>query len=159
MPIISFAPGSKVTFGRSLMLISDSHFSEPGVSHPVVLRTLTPVAFLSVGDQVGMSGSSVCAAESVKIGNDCLLGADVLITDTDFHSTTAKGPRLHQKNAKTAPVVVGDNVFIGARSIVLKGVTIGDHAVIGAGSVVTEDVPERAVVAGVPARVVGWSQR
>ena len=63
---------------------------------------------------------------------------------------------MAQDNVRTAPVAIGDNVFIGARSLVLKGVEIGDNAVVGAGSVVTSDVPVNAVVAGVPARVVDW---
>ena len=54
-----------------------------------------------------------------------------------------------------APVVIGDRVFVGAGAIVQMGVTIGDEAVIGAGAVVTKDVPPRAIVTGVPARVVG----
>lgn len=156
LPVISFARGSTTAFGQGLVLVSDSHFSEPGVSHPVVLRTLTPKAVLAVGNNVGMSGCAVCAAESVTIGNDCLLGADVIVADTDFHPIKPDGRRWRRDGVLTAPIVIGDNVFLGARSIVLKGVTIGDNAVVGAGSVVVNDVPVNAVAAGTPARVVGW---
>lgn len=92
-PIFSFAKGSTALFGRNLMLVSHSRFSEPGVSHPVVLRTLTPEALLTVGDNVGMSGCTICAAQRVTIGNECLLGADVFIADTDFHPIGPEGRR------------------------------------------------------------------
>jgi acetyltransferase-like isoleucine patch superfamily enzyme len=108
-----------------------------------------------VGENVGMSGCTICAAERVSIGNDCLLGADVLIADTDFHPIDPDGRRWRKDGVRTAPVDIGDNVFIGARTMVLKGVRIGDNAVIGAGSVVTTDVPADAVAAGSPARVIG----
>jgi acetyltransferase-like isoleucine patch superfamily enzyme len=65
--------------------------------------------------------------------------------DTDQHA-------LPDGQMESAPIVIGDRAWIGARAIVLKGVTIGHDAVIGAGSVVTRDVPPRAVVGGVPAR-------
>ena len=58
-------------------------------------------------------------------------------------------------NRVTRPVLIGDNVFIGAQSIILKGVTIGENAIIGAGSVVTQDVPANAIAAGNPCKVVG----
>jgi acetyltransferase-like isoleucine patch superfamily enzyme len=154
-PIVRCAPGSTLVVGRNAMLISDSRFSEPGVSHPCVLRTLRSGASLTVGDNVGMSGCSICAAECVSIGDDCLLGADVLITDTDFHAVDPEGRRWRKDGVRTASVHIGRNVFIGARSMVLKGVSIGDDAVVGAGSVVTSDVPAGAVAAGSPARVIG----
>jgi acetyltransferase-like isoleucine patch superfamily enzyme len=154
-PIVSFAPGSRVSLGRDLRLISDSRFSEPGVNHPVVLRTVAPGAVLVIGDHVGMSGCTVCAARSVIIGCRCLLGADVFIADTDFHAVDPAARLRRERAGAGAPARIGDNVFVGARAMILKGVTtIGDDAVIGAGSVVTSDIPAGAVAAGVPARVV-----
>lgn len=58
------------------------------------------------------------------------------------------------QQGQRAPIVIGNDVFIGARSIILKGVTIGDAAIIGAGSVVTKDVPAGAIAAGNPAKIV-----
>ena len=96
-----------------------------------------------------MFGSSIVAAQHVKIGDDCLIGTHVSIMDCDFH-------RVEDKSWDTSgqPVTLEDRVWLGNRSIVLKGVTIGHDAVVAAGSVVTRDVPPRTVVAGVPARVV-----
>ena len=89
------------------------------------------------------------------IGNNVLIGSGCLISDTDSHPIDWED-RLYDRNEKTrkVPIVIEDNVFIGARSIILKGVTIGEGAVIGAGSVVSKDVPPYSIVCGNPARVV-----
>ncbi|MDZ7677395.1 MAG: acyltransferase [Acidimicrobiales bacterium] len=114
-------------------------------------------AQISIGAGTGLSGVSLCSVRSIEIGNNCLIGADVMIADTDFHAIS---PIRHRHAPKPLGslndrVRIGSNVFIGARSIVLKGVSIGDDAVIGAGSVVTGDVPSGAIAAGSPAKVVG----
>jgi len=137
------------------MLVSHSRFSEPGVNHPCILRTLGAAANLTVGDNVGMSGGTVCAVESVTIGGNCLLGANAFVADTDFHPTQAADRRWRKEGVRTAPVNIGRNVFIGANALVLQGVSIGEHAVVGAGSVVASDVMPNTVVAGSPARVIG----
>jgi acetyltransferase-like isoleucine patch superfamily enzyme len=112
-------------------------------------------AEIQIGDDTGMSGTTVCAMTSVIIGRGCLIGADVMIVDTDFHPIAPEGRRYSAEGVTSAPVRIGDNVFIGARTIVLKGVTIGDNTVIGAGSVVTKNLPANVVAAGNPARVLG----
>lgn len=154
-PEIAAVPGSTLRLGRGVKLISESAFNEIGVAHACTLRTMGPGAEIVVGDGVGMSGTSVCATTSVRIGARTLLGADTLVTDTDSHALSAED-RASRRPAASAPVVMGEDVFVGARSVVLKGVTIGDGAVIGACSVVTRDVPAGAIAAGVPAKVVGW---
>lgn len=154
-PIVRLARDSRVVFGCNLVLVSNSYFSEPGVNHPCIIRTLRPSARIIVGDDVGMSGCSVCAAEQVTIGNCCLFGANTLVTDSDFHPVEPEGRRYRRDNVRVSPVRIGDNVFVGAGAMILKGVTIGENAVIGAGSVVTSDVPADTIAAGVPARPVG----
>ncbi len=152
-PIVSRWEGSRISIGSRSVLVSDSRATALGVRGPVILRTLAAGAELLIGDDVGMSGSVVCAASSVTIGASSLLGADVMIFDTDFHPLDTDSRRYTQLSypADAAAVVVSENVFIGARSIICKGVTIGRNAVIGAGSVVTRSVPENSVFAGVPA--------
>jgi len=95
------------------------------------------------------AGVSISACREVRIGSQCEIGPGVLIMDNDFH--IAGDPTQHPPSK---PVRIGNRVWIGARAIVLKGVTVGDAATIAAGSVVTADVPAGAVVAGVPARVI-----
>lgn len=154
-PIVSISPQSRFIVGHDCTMVSLSQFSEPGVNHPCVLRTLQPNASLVLGDHVGMSGVSICAGDSVTIGSECLLGANVFISDTDFHPIAAEQRRFSKGEAHTAPVEIGRNVFIGAGAYILKGTTVGDHAVVAAASVVVNDVPSRTIVAGVPARAVG----
>ena len=103
-----------------------------------------------------MSGTTVCAAYRITIGARVLIGADVMIADTDFHEVD-QIPRRHlpiPTPSERDAVSIGDDVFIGARSIVLKGSSIGNGSVIAAGSVVTGDIPAGVVAGGVPAKVL-----
>jgi maltose O-acetyltransferase len=74
-----------------------------------------------------------------------------MMLDNDFHRVE---PERRLERPPSAPIVIGENVWVGARVIVMAGVTVGDDSCIGAGSVVTADVPPRTLVAGVPARVI-----
>ena len=113
-------------------------------------------ATLTVGDNVGISQAALICHCSVTIGNDVKIGGGACVYDTDFHSldpvTRRGGEDLKHRAEK--PVVIGDNVFIGAKSLILKGVTIGENSIIGAGSVVTKSVPPNEIWAGNPARFV-----
>jgi len=86
MPVISIYPGSECRIGEGCMLISVSFATALGVNHPVVLRTLSRKAEIEIGSHVGISGGSICAARSIVIGDWTMIGANVTITDTDFHS-------------------------------------------------------------------------
>ena len=94
----------------------------------------------------------VISETCVTIGQNCLIGDAVLILDSDFHALSREGRR--SLPAITAPVVLEDNVFIGSRTIILKGVTIGKDSVIGAGSVVARSIPSGVIAAGNPAKVI-----
>lgn len=108
---------------------------------------------MTIGDRVGVSGSTISAAQQVTIGDDVLIGSGCIITDSDAHPVRF-ADRLDHARTGIAPVTIEDGVFIGARCIILKGVTIGKQSVIGAGSVVAKDVPPQVVAAGNPAVVV-----
>jgi acetyltransferase-like isoleucine patch superfamily enzyme len=137
------------------MLISVSFATALGVTHPVVLRTLAPEAKIKIGARVGISGGTICAAKLVLIGEGTLLGANVTIADTDFHSlNSGRRASKNDEDAGVAAVTIGKNVFIGTNAIILKGVTIGDNTVIGAGSVVTKSIPPNVVAAGNPCRTI-----
>ena len=110
-------------------------------------------AKLLIGDHVGISSSCVWVTQSVTIGDYVNIGADSIIVDTDAHHLDWQARRNHGKrNCK--PIVIEDDVFIGTRSIILKGVTIGARSVIGAGSVVTKDIPADCIAAGNPCKVI-----
>jgi acetyltransferase-like isoleucine patch superfamily enzyme len=105
---------------------------------------------LEIGDNVFVNfGTSLVAANRITIGDDCLIGTHVMVMDCDFHRVEDKS-----WDVSGLPIIIEDRVWLGNRSIVLKGVRIGHDSVVAAGAVVTHDVPARTVVAGNPARVV-----
>jgi acetyltransferase-like isoleucine patch superfamily enzyme len=153
-PIITRHAGSTIRIGRNVVLCSRSADTALGVAHPVIIRTLSPDARIEVGDDAGLSGTTICAATSVSIGAECLIGADVSIVDTDFHPLAPTGRRYSREGIAHFPVAIGRNVFIGTGSRILKGAQIGDDTVIGAGSVVTGTIPAGVIAAGNPCRVL-----
>ncbi|MBR5902244.1 acyltransferase [bacterium] len=155
-PLVHMEKGGSMTLGDNCVLCSSSKANFAGVNHPVILALLRPGAKLEIGDDTGISGGSFCAAQSVKIGSGCLIGANALVTDCDFHALKPEG-RRHNSNPNDvgcAPVVIEDNVWLGANVTVLKGVRIGRDSVVAAGSVVTRDLPAGVLAAGVPAKVI-----
>ncbi len=122
-----------------------------GANHAVILCTWQAGAVLRIGEGFAMTGGSLCAAESVTIGDGVLVGANCTIIDSDFHPSDAAERRADPKAGKTAPVVIEDGVFIGMNSLVLKGVHLGKGSTVAAGSVVTHDVPAGALAGGNPA--------
>jgi acetyltransferase-like isoleucine patch superfamily enzyme len=109
-----------------------------------------PGGYLEIGNNVFINyGTSLVSSARVKVGDDCLIGTHVMLMDCDFHRVEDKAWDTSGK-----PIMIEERVWLGNRSIVLKGVTIGHDAVVAAGAVVTRDVPPRTVVAGVPAHVV-----
>ena len=104
-------------------------------------------ASIHIGDGTFVNRRTEVVSEiGVTIGAYCLIGWDVLVTDTDQHQIEDVPTR--------DSVTIGDYVWIAARATVLKGVTIGEGAIVGTGAVVNRDVPPRTLVAGVPARPV-----
>lgn len=157
LPIVSAVPGATIQVGKGAYLISRSRDTALGVNHPVILRALRENARIQIGDHFRASGATLCAAGTMTIGDRVMMGANVTVVDTDFHSADPEvrfGCADEAGLARTAPVVIADDVFIGMNAMVLKGVTIGRAAIVGAGAVVTSNVPERAVVAGNPARII-----
>ena len=112
-------------------------------------------AELRIGDGCGFTGVSIYCAMKIHIGENLFCGANVSIWDTDFHPISAALRNSNQDHlAVKKPIDIGNNVFIGANSIILKGVVIGDRAVIGAGSVVTKNIPSDQIWAGNPAKFI-----
>ena len=155
-PSFRRAAGASIVIGDRFVGVSTSRRQVIGVSHELVLRAVAHGATIRIGDDCGMSGASVVAARSISIGDGCLVGADAMIVDTDFHPVDVTQRRYAPmpEPAERDAVSIGDNVFIGARALVLKGSRIGDDAVVGAGAVVSGEVPGGCVVAGNPAVVV-----
>lgn len=102
------------------------------------------------GNTFTAGNSMIISKDSVTIGKDCSIAWGVTICDHDFHKIYINGVQ----QIETAPVIIGNKVWIGMNSTILKGVTIGEGAVIAAHTVVTKDVPAQCLVAGNPAKVI-----
>lgn len=124
-----------------------------------LVSTVVPLELVTTGDgllEIGERtlvnyGTSIAASELVRIGPDCLIGTYTLLMDSDFHRLE---PERRMEAPDAAPIILERNVWLGARVIVLKGVTIGAGSVIAAGSLVTHDVPPRCLAGGMPAKVL-----
>jgi acetyltransferase-like isoleucine patch superfamily enzyme len=154
MPIIQRHRGSRIQIGERVVLRSWKTSNPLCPFHPVVLATWSADAQIIIGDNCGITGGSIIAVDRVEIGNSVLLGANVIIADTDFHPLSPIERQQAGQGGAVRPVVIEDNVFIGTNAIVLKGVRIGTGSVIGAGSVVSSDIPPNVIAAGNPARPV-----
>jgi acetyltransferase-like isoleucine patch superfamily enzyme len=138
----------------------------------------TGLGFLRIGENSSIgSGTIIISQEAgIRIGKNCLISWNVLITDSDTHLTNPtrisdardwnigirtgrRGEYKEWAGVKSSPVIIGDNVWIGYGAVILPGVQIGDNAIIGASSVVTRDVPAGATVAGNPSRLISEGKR
>jgi len=138
--VIRATDGGRATFGRDCSIDRNA-------------TILIKHGRLSVGPacHIGI-GAVIVARESIRIGKGVLIGEYVSIRDQD-HVFGGKAPTANS-GFTTLPIVIGNNVWLGAKATVTKGVTIGDNTVIGANSVVTRDIPANVLAAGVPARVI-----
>lgn len=150
-PLIRCIKGAKLCFETGVRVNSTL------ASNPIMMRARStfccaaPGARITIGKDCGMSSISITAAKEVIIGEGTLFGADCLITDTDFHIPVGCHRWGNDVLASASPIRIGKGCFIGARSIILKGVSIGDGAVVAAGAIVTRDVPTRHLASGNPA--------
>ncbi len=139
----------KICIGENVRLNSAAWANPIGSGNHIWIQLVGKEAEVSIGDGTGISNTAITCATKVKIGKQCLIGSGCKIYDTDFHELPISD--RGGVYVATAPIMIGDRVFIGAGSTILKGVNIGDNSIIGAGSVVTKDVPANEVWAGNPA--------
>lgn len=114
-------------------------------------------AQLIIGNNVGISSSCIWANQSIVIGNNVNIGGDSIIMDSDIHSLNYQNRRdskIDYMNSRKSPIIIEDDVFIGSRCIILKGVHIGARTVVAAGSVVTKSIPHDCIAGGNPCKVI-----
>ena len=157
--------------GKGSVKIGDDFEFTSGNNHNPICKNIRGSIFVPfkqsqivIGDRVGISSACLWAKESITIGNDVNIGGDCLIMDNDAHphnylqrrGVYAKevGQQEYLKSIPTAPVQIDDDVWIGARCQVLKGVHIGARSIIAAGSVVTKDIPADVIAGGNPCKVI-----
>lgn len=142
------APDSQITIGKNCTFNSSSKFNFRGINHPCILQT-TFGGKIELGDKCSFSGVSIVSNVSVILGEKVMCGTNVIIGDRNDHEDLY--PRFQPK-----PVKIGKNVWIGMNSVVMRGVTIGNNVIIGANSIVTKDIPENAIAAGNPCKVIKY---
>lgn len=157
LPIIAKSRTAKIVLGNNVTIKSSFLSNLIGLFQRSIIVARANNAFVEIGDNSGLSGVTIYARESIKIGDNCRIGANTKIFDNDFHPVD---PTLRleasNKNMTVKPVAIGNNVFIGCNSIILKGTAIGDNTTIGAGSVVSGNIPANCVAAGNPAKVIRY---
>ena len=154
LPIIRLGKNSRLVIGDNCRFNDGTLFNYIGRDGKCLLN-VGDNACIVIGNNSGMSSSALVAKKKIVIGENVRIGGNVVIYDSDFHSLKPQHRLAEVDNdTKTAPVIIEDNVFIGAHSTILKGVTIGVNSVIGACSVVTKDIPANQIWAGNPARFI-----
>ena len=152
-PIIYRSLKAKCIIGDGLLIASYAKHSTTSDNRPckIIIRNN---GILKIGNNFQITGVTICSYDHITIGNNVKIGGGSQVFDTNFHSLEQKlrSSSEDTNNAKTAPVIIGDDVFIGANCIITKGVSIGKNSIIGAGSVVVKDIPANEVWGGNPAR-------
>jgi len=140
--------------GENVIINSMMHANPIGGDRRSIF-IVKPNAELIIDDNVGISNSAIVCWKKIYIGKNVMIGGGCKIYDTDFHSLILE-KRLapNDSEIKTSPIEIQSGAFIGAHSIILKGVTIGKNSVIGAGSVVTRNIPPNEIWAGNPVKFI-----
>lgn len=156
VPIINTRLSSSIKIGRDFQINSGKYHNMIGRQQRCYF-VVSGDCELIIGDNVGMSSTAIVCQKRITIGNNVRIGGGTVIYDTDFHSLSPE-ERVSIpediRGIKTKEVLISDGVFIGAHSIILKGVTIGQNAIVGAGSVVTKSIPENEIWGGNPAKFI-----
>lgn len=154
-PQIVVSRNSVFQYGYGIIMVNNALHSTLGRTNRCKIVVYNN-ALLQLGNHIGMSNATIVATKKIIIGNNVLIGAGTTIVDSDFHSMNFHDwfTPADERKMKRATVSIGNNVFIGMNSIILKNVTIGDNVRIAAGSVVTKDIPSDEIWGGNPAKLI-----
>ena len=147
--------GGTITIGNNFCCHNRIDSNSLGLIQPCVFNIAIDNSIIRIGNNVGISGSTINAASSITIEDNVKIGSGCIISDTDSHPIDYLS-RINNNNSttNTKPIIIKEGAFIGARCIILKGVTIGRHSIIGAGSVVTKSIPDNCIACGNPALII-----
>jgi acetyltransferase-like isoleucine patch superfamily enzyme len=137
-------PRRLMTSGAGVKISPDASFANP--------EQITLGDRVSIGSRCHIWGGTTPSG-TVTIAEDVLFGPEVMVTVANYRFND--GHPVTKQPMEEAPIVIGRDVWLGTRAMVMPGVTIGDGAIIGAGALVRNDIPAMAIAVGVPARVVG----
>jgi acetyltransferase-like isoleucine patch superfamily enzyme len=155
--IIRVAKRGAIRLGDNVSINSRTGSNLVGRTNPTIFHCMGD-GHITFGNNSGCSFAVLSSKSSIRIGDHTKLGGNARIYDHDYHAVdylSRRSPVNDIAACKTAPVVVGDDILIGANAIILKGVTIGDRSIVGAGSVVAlKNIPPDSLVAGNPARAL-----
>lgn len=156
-------PG-KVSIGDDFVFTSGSCLNPICRNICGSIYTMTPDARIVIGNRVGISSACLWAMDRIQIGNDVNIGGDCIIIDNDAHPIDYQyrrtqyleevGVEKYYKEIKSEPIIIEDDVWIGARCVILKGVKIGARSIIAAGSVVVNSIPANVIAGGNPCKAI-----
>ena len=154
-PVIDIESDCRLVIGDNVVLNSRNQGYHVNMFGPVKIFADRKNAEIIIGNNTRIHGTAIHAYELIKIGENCLIAANCQIMDCSGHDLSFENveERIKTKGSSN-PVIIEDNVWIGAGSIVLPGVKIGFGSVVAAGSVVTKSVPPMVVVGGNPAKIL-----
>ena len=162
MPVIFNKKGASLVIGDNCCIKSSFLSNLVGLYSKTIIVTRSPDAEIIIGNNVGISGASIYARKSIRIGDNTAIGGNCKILDNDFHPIEYEDRNrlMNDPNGgdsdlvPSKPIVIGRNCFIGCNSIILKGTILGDGCVVGAGAVVSGKFEENSVIVGNPAKVI-----
>lgn len=154
--ILNVATSAKVIIGDNLKFTSGSGINSLARNIKGCIH-LSPNSSLKIGNNVGISSASIWCSSSITIKDNVKIGGDTIIMDTNAHSLNYLDRRVEIKdfyNAKSSPIVIEEDVFIGTRCIILRGVTIGARSIIRCGSIIDKDIPSDCIAGGNPCKII-----
>ena len=151
-PLMRVHRNASVVLSDNVLLNSSNHSYHINMHSRVKIICDVGGAEIYIGKNTRIHGSCIHAFKKIHIGNDCLIAANCQIFDSNGHHSSPNERRISNGTAKE--ITIGDNVWIGANSIILPGVSIGSNSIIAAGSVVNKSIPAEHIAGGNPAKSI-----
>ena len=147
--------GGNISIGNNVTINSSFLSNLTGMNHRTIIVTRLPKSRVVIGDNVGISGATIYARDSIEIGNNVSIGSNAKILDSDFHPLDIESRNADDKSKIVdCPIVIEDDCFLGTDCIILKGTVLGRGCVVGAGAVVSGKYEPGSIIVGNPGKVV-----